>query len=106
MFLSIVAWPLMLCILAGIDEKDCCTGIYKAGLDGDNAPRDVFSSLVGRPRILVILADMDQKDSYAFGSSMFKAGIASYNALRAVLSLFAAHDARHHGLYGPKGQLQ
>ena len=88
-FLSIVAWPLMLRILAGIDQKECCSGIYKTGLDGDNAPRAVFFSLVGRPRMLVILADTDQKDSYAFGSSMFKAGVASYNAPRAVLSMFA-----------------
>ena len=57
--------------------------------------------------MLVILADMDQKDSYAFGSSMFKAGVASFNAPRAVsLPVWQAHDARHHGLYGPKGQLQ
>ena len=37
----------------------------------------VFPLGCRRPLMLVILADMDQKDSYASGSSMFKAGKAS-----------------------------
>ena len=31
------AKPKMLRILAGMDKKDRCSGIYKAGIDGDNA---------------------------------------------------------------------
>ena len=38
-------------ILAGMDQKDSCSGMYKAGFAGDNAPRAVFSSLVRRPMI-------------------------------------------------------
>ena len=54
----------MLGILAGMDQKDYCSGMYKAGIYGEYAPRALFSSLVGRPRMLVILALMDQKDSW------------------------------------------
>ena len=32
--------------MAGMDQKDSCCGLYKAGIGGDNAPRAVFSSLV------------------------------------------------------------
>ena len=104
-FLSIVAWPLMLRILAGIDKKDCCTGIYKAGLNGDNAPRAVFSSLVGSGfssswpiwtrRTVVHLA---------VACSRLEKPVTMH------LPLFSpclqAHDAGHHGFCGPKGQLQ
>ena len=38
----------MLRILAGMDQKDRCSGIYMAGIACDNAPRAVFSSLVRR----------------------------------------------------------
>ena len=70
------SWPVW-------SQKDRCSGIYKAGIDGDNAPRAVFSSLVRRPRLLGILAGMDQKDSC---SGMYKAGIAGDFAPRAVLA--------------------
>ena len=40
--------PKMLRILAGMDQKDRCSGIYMAGIACDNAPRAVFSSLVRR----------------------------------------------------------
>ena len=49
--------------LAVMDQMDYCSGMYKAGIYGEYAPRALFSSLVGRPRMLVILALMDQKDS-------------------------------------------
>ena len=42
-----------------------CSGMYKAGIAGDTAPRAVLSSLVGRPMMLGIMAGMVQKDSYA-----------------------------------------
>ena len=48
MFPSGVARPKMLRILAGMDQKDRCSGIYMAGIACDNAPRAVFSSLVRR----------------------------------------------------------
>ena len=44
-----VARPMMLRILAGMDQKDRCSGIYMAGIACGNAPRAVFSSLVRRP---------------------------------------------------------
>ena len=39
----------MLGIMAGMDQKDRCSGTYKAGIAGYNAPRAVFSSLVRCP---------------------------------------------------------
>ena len=36
-----VAWPMMLRILAGMDQKDRCSGIYMAGIACGNAPRAV-----------------------------------------------------------------
>ena len=41
MFPSGVARPKMLRILAGMDQKDRCSGIYMVGFAGDNAPRAV-----------------------------------------------------------------
>ena len=81
MFPSVVVRPEMLCIMADMDQKDRCSGISMAVLDGDNAPRAVFSSLVGRPRMPVILADMDQKNSCC---GMFKTGFTGCPAPRAV----------------------
>ena len=46
-----------------MDQKDRCSGMYQAGIDGDNASRAVFSSLVGRPMMLDIMAVVDQNDS-------------------------------------------
>ena len=45
-FHSGVAKPRMLCILACVEQKDCCSGMYQAGIDGDIALHAVFSSLV------------------------------------------------------------
>ena len=86
MFPSGVAKPRMLGILAGMDQKDLCNGMYKAGIYGDYAPRALFSSLVGRPRMLVILADMDQENSC---SGKFKSGIAGFMHLALFSFLFA-----------------
>ena len=82
MFLLVVAGQ-DLRHLGRYDQKDRCSGMYKAGIDGDTALRAVFSSLVGRPRMLVILAGMDQND---ICSGMYKAGVAGDNAPRAVFS--------------------
>ena len=51
----------MLGIKAGMEQKDCCSGIYKAGFDGCNTPRAVLSFLVRRPMKLCIMAGMVQK---------------------------------------------
>uniref|UniRef100_A0A183C6G3 Actin n=1 Tax=Globodera pallida TaxID=36090 RepID=A0A183C6G3_GLOPA len=40
------------------------SGMCKAGLAGDDAPRAVFPSIVGRPRHQGVMVGMGQKDSY------------------------------------------
>ena len=99
-FLSIVAWPLMLRLLADMDQKDRCSGLFMAGIVGYGALRAVFPSLVGKPRVLGTVAGIHQKDSYAL--FLGKAGIACDNAPRAVFSplLGKPNDAQHHGRYG------
>ena len=67
-FLFVVVRPKMLRIMAGMTQRDSYallpgSGMYKAGIAGDNAPRAVFSSLVGRSMMLGIMAVVDQKDS-------------------------------------------
>ena len=96
-FPSVVVRPEVPCIMAGMDLKDSCSGLFKAGIDGYDAPRALFPSLVGRPRMLGILAGMDHKDSC---SGMYNAGIAGDSEPRAV---FQAHDAPHHGRHAPEG---
>ena len=51
---------MVLGIMAGIDQKDSCSGMYKAGIAGDTSPRDVFVSLVRRPMMLGIMAGLTQ----------------------------------------------
>ena len=58
-----VAKPRMLGILAGMDQKDSCRGMCKAGIAGYNTPRAVLSFLVRRPMMFDIMAVLDQKDS-------------------------------------------
>ena len=84
-FPSFVDRPEMPCIMAGMDQKDRCSCMYKAGIDGYNASRAVFPSLVDRPRMLGILAGMDLKDSCC---GMSYAGIAGDSAPRAVFVPF------------------
>ena len=50
----------MLGIMAVMDQKDSCSGMYKAGITMHVAR---CSSLVGRPMMFDIMAVMDQKDS-------------------------------------------
>ena len=83
-FFFVLNRPEMPCIMAGMDQKDCCSGLFKAGIVGYDAFGVVFPLLVGRPRVLGILAGMDQKDSYALFPG--KAGIVCDNAPRAVFS--------------------
>ena len=79
---SVVVRPVMPCIMAGMDLRDSCSGLIKAGIYGYVAPRAVFLSLVCRPRMLGILAGTDLKDSC---SGMYKAGFSGVSAPRAVL---------------------
>ena len=87
-FPSVVVRPELPCIMAGMDLKDRCSGLFKAGFVGYDALRAVFPSLVGRSRVLGILAGIDQKDSYALFPG--EAGIACDNAPRAVFSSLLA----------------
>ena len=58
--------------------------------------------------MLDIMAVLDQKNSLALfpGSDMYQAGIAVDTAPCAVFLGLQAHDARHHGRFGPEGQLR
>ena len=53
-------------IMAGMDQKDSCSGFYKAGIAGDNGPRAVLSSLVGTPTMLGSMARMARKTASRF----------------------------------------
>ena len=68
--------------MVGMDQKDCCSGLFQAGIVGYCAPRAVFPSLVGRPRVLGILAGTDLK---YICSGMYKAGFSGVSTPRAVL---------------------
>ena len=58
-----IAKPRMLGILAGMDQKDSCSGMNNAGIAGDPAPRAVFLLPFVRPMMLRIMTGMHQKDS-------------------------------------------
>ena len=68
----------MLGILASMDQKDSCSGMYKAGFSGDSAPRAVFLPFV-RPKMLRIMASTFWEMTryflrlLVFGSLMFGA---------------------------------
>ena len=64
-FLFPVRRPLMLGIMAGMDQKDSCCGMYEAGIDGYVAPRAVFVFPVLRTMMLGIMAVMDQKNTFS-----------------------------------------
>ena len=89
-FPSVVDRPEMPCIMADMDQKDSCSGMYKAVIAGGFAPRAVLSFLVGRPMQLGIMAGFFQKDSYALGSGTHKVGFTGDSAPCAVfLSLWS-----------------
>ena len=79
MFPSGVARPKMLRILAGMDQKDRCSGIFKAGFPVYNTPRAV---LCGMARLVLLV---------------------TVHLALCFLPCLQARDARHHGRYGPEG---
>ena len=79
MFPSGVARPKMLHILAGMDQKDRCSGIFKAGFPGYNTPRAV---LCGMARLVLLV---------------------TVHLALCFLPCLQARDARHHDRYGPEG---
>ena len=101
MFPSGVARPKMLRILAGIDQKDRCSGIFKAGFAGYNTPRAVLSFLVRQPMKLCIMAGMVQKDSCSGMARLVL--LVTVHLVLCFLPCLQARDARHHGRYGPEG---
>ena len=67
---SDVARPKLLDTMAGMDQKDSSSCLYKAGIHRVNTPRAVFSSLVRMPMMLGIMARMDQKSFFLSSASL------------------------------------
>ena len=53
------------------------SGMCKAGLAGEDAPRAVFPSVIGRPKYQPIMVGMNNKDKYVGDNALSHAGILS-----------------------------
>eukprot|EP01017_Pseudomicrothorax_dubius_P014786 TRINITY_DN17315_c2_g1_i1.p1 TRINITY_DN17315_c2_g1~~TRINITY_DN17315_c2_g1_i1.p1 ORF type:complete len:375 (+),score=103.59 TRINITY_DN17315_c2_g1_i1:79-1203(+) len=51
------------------------SGLCKAGIAGEDAPKAVFPSIVGRPKTAGIIVGMDQKDCYIGEEAQAKRGV-------------------------------
>ena len=51
------------------------SGMIKAGLAGDDAPRSVFSTVVGRPKVQGLMVGLDQKEVYVGSEALQKRGV-------------------------------
>nr|BAD16636.1 actin [Loxodes striatus] len=51
------------------------SGMCKAGVAGDDAPRSVFPSIVGRPKVQNIMVGMEAKDCFVGDEAMAKRGV-------------------------------
>jgi len=51
------------------------SGLCKAGIAGDDAPRTCFPSLVGRPKMPGIMVGMDQKEAYVGEEAQARRGV-------------------------------
>merc|ERR1712098_502522 len=51
------------------------SGVCKAGLAGEDAPRTAFPSIVGRPKVRQIMVGVDEKDCYVGEEAQGKRGV-------------------------------
>nr|AAM77134.1 actin I [Opisthonecta henneguyi] len=55
------------------------SGVFKAGLSGDDAPRSSFPSIVGRPKYENIMVGMNNKEVYVGEEAQAKKGVLKLN---------------------------